>query len=254
MITALWYPNRNAPRQAVATLGTRPGPTSSQSNGFCGAFAFPSAVEDEDDDPLGCRDGSSLAETSDARSADASSSCASTFALVPFDVSVSFGPDGIARAVARPRGGGLAGLRTTAGLTSAGVATGLRPALTTRACEKPRLELDVAASATAGRVIAATARETRRRGSSRPARRLCPWTARERESEARSGEASATSFRAIDARRPGIGRKHGSIQHYFSRRRVDASRESRVASRALGIASPYSPPLVARLRSAPVFR
>ena len=68
------------------------------------------------------------------------------------------------------------------------------------------------------------------------------------------GRASATSFRAIDARRPGIGRKHGSIQHYFSRRRVDASRESRVASRALGIASPYSPPLVARLRSAPVFR
>ena len=188
LITALWYPNRNAPRQAVATLGTRPGPTSSQSNGFCDAFAFPSAVEDEDDDPLGCRDGSSLAETSDARSADASSSCASTFALVPFDASVSFGPDGIARAVARPRGGGLAGLRTTAGLTSAGVATGRRPALTTRACEKPRLALDVAASATAGRVIAATARETRRRGSSRPARRLCPWTARERESEARSGE------------------------------------------------------------------
>jgi hypothetical protein len=216
LITALWYPNKNAPRHAVATLGTRPGPTSSQSNGFCDAFASPSAVEDvedeDDDDPLGCRDGSSVAETSDA-----SSSRASAFVLVSFDAFVSFGPDGIARAVARPRGGGLAGLRTTAGLTSAGVATGRRPALTTRTCEKPRLALDVAASANAGRVIAATARETRRRGSSRPARRLCPWTAREPSLRRAVGRASPTSFRAIDARRPGIGRKHGSLQLYFSR-------------------------------------
>ena len=184
---AVWYPNRNAPRQAVATLGTRPGPTSSQSNGFCGAFAFPSAVEDEDDDPLDVvmgprsrkhptREAPTRLPPAHPRSPSFPSTCPSR--LVPTG----------SRAPSRARGGGLAGLRTTAGLTSAGVATGLRPALTTRACEKPRLELDVAASATAGRVIAATARETRRQGSSRPARRLCPWTARERESEARSGE------------------------------------------------------------------
>jgi hypothetical protein len=35
LITAEWYPNRNAPRHAVATLGAKPGPTLFQSNG-CG--------------------------------------------------------------------------------------------------------------------------------------------------------------------------------------------------------------------------
>ena len=33
LITAEWYPNRNAPRHAVTTLGAKPGPTLFQSNG-----------------------------------------------------------------------------------------------------------------------------------------------------------------------------------------------------------------------------
>ena len=190
LITALWYPNKNAPKHAVATLGASPGPTSFQSRedtvvSFVvrlRASARPEDVPplDRTDDASSCRTPRSPLAGSDADSdasdgeADASRCRAPAFPCGDFGGVVAFAPDGIARVDVRPRHGALAGLRATVGRQSAGVATGRRPTLTTRTCWTPRHALDGAASATAGRVIATTPEEIRRRGSLRRARSALP--------------------------------------------------------------------------------
>jgi hypothetical protein len=114
----------------------------------------------------------------------------------PVEGSVWFGPEGIARAGARPR------RNARAGLQAPGVATGLRRAVTTRStCGKPRV--GVARSAAVGiAVIATTAVSRPDARASRAARdRVCPWTARERDSSGarrRRSTRQRVVFRVID--------------------------------------------------------